>query len=110
MRCIYPTPVVAVGSKMVNGLVDTRRADAPDERITIFPRCRPACANNGPGHPGAVERPQRFPYVNRICMKLLYGRAGRLNIENGGSRPRAVCEAGCALDGPADTATACADE
>ena len=34
-----------------------------------------------PRPPGAVKRPSRplaFPYVNRFCMGLLYGRAGRL--------------------------------
>jgi hypothetical protein len=42
---------------------------------------------NGPGRPGAVKRPSRFPYVNRFCMELLYGRAGRLTTKNGGFRP-----------------------
>jgi hypothetical protein len=39
------------------------------------------------GPAGAVTRPQRFPYVNRFCMALLYGRGGRLTRKNGGLRP-----------------------
>ena len=39
------------------------------------------------GPSGAVKRPQRFPYVNRVTMVLLDGRAGRLTAKNGGFRP-----------------------
>jgi hypothetical protein len=43
-----------------------------------------------PRPPGAVKRPSRssaFSIVNRCCMALLYGRAGRLTAKNGGFRP-----------------------
>jgi hypothetical protein len=38
--------------------------------------------------PGAVDAPLAFSYVNRFCMGLVYGRAGRLTAKNGGFRPR----------------------
>ena len=41
---------------------------------------------HGPGSPGGGEAPLAFPCVNRFCMGLLYGRAGRLNAKNGGFR------------------------
>jgi hypothetical protein len=38
------------------------------------------------GPAGAFKRPLAFFYVNRFCMGLLHGRAGRLTAENGGFR------------------------
>ena len=37
--------------------------------------------------PGAFKRPLAFSYENPFCMGILYGRAGRLTVENGGFRP-----------------------
>ena len=36
---------------------------------------------------GGNEAPLAFSYVNRLCMGLLYGRAGRLNTKNADLRP-----------------------
>jgi hypothetical protein len=41
----------------------------------------------GPGRPGAVKRPQRFPMKIHFVWGFLYGRAGRLTAETGGFRP-----------------------
>jgi hypothetical protein len=41
---------------------------------------------NCPGRRGRLT-PLAFPYVNRFCMALLYGRAGRLTAKTGGFRP-----------------------
>ena len=41
---------------------------------------------SGPARRGA-QAPLVFPAVNRFCMALLYGRAGRFTAQNGGFRP-----------------------
>jgi hypothetical protein len=43
--------------------------------------------DDGPGPPGAVKRPLAFPIVNRVYMRLLYGRVGHLTAKNGDSWP-----------------------
>jgi hypothetical protein len=43
-------------------------------------------SDSGPAPLGAGKR-LFFPDVNRFCMALLYGRAGRLTAKNGGFRP-----------------------
>jgi hypothetical protein len=43
---------------------------------------------------GGGQAPSAFSYVNRFCMGLLYGRAGRLNTKNGGFRPGQCLRAG----------------
>ena len=45
----------------------------------------------GPGPPGPVGD-LSVSYLNRFCMALLYGRAGRLTAKNGGFR-RGQCSA-----------------
>ena len=45
---------------------------------------------NGPGPTGGVQAPLAFSTVNRLCMALLYGRAGGFAAKHGGFRPRAV--------------------
>ena len=43
-----------------------------------------------PGRPGGGHAPSAFPYANRFCTGLLYGRAGRLGAETAGFLARAV--------------------
>jgi hypothetical protein len=43
---------------------------------------------HGSGPPGgAVKRTLAFPTANRFCMARLYGRAGRLTVQNDGFWP-----------------------
>jgi hypothetical protein len=57
----------------------------------------------GSGPPGAFKRSFAFSLVNRFCMGLLYGRAGRLTAKNGGFRSGQVREAaGAGLGGHAE--------
>jgi hypothetical protein len=46
------------------------------------PRCSPR-----PAGPGGGYAPLAFSYINRVCMVVLYGRAGRFNAKNAGFRP-----------------------
>ena len=62
------------------------RCDAVDLGGRLRGRVR-IDGGGGPGPPGAVKRPSAFPIANRVCMGLLFGRAGRLTYKNGGFRP-----------------------
>jgi hypothetical protein len=42
---------------------------------------------DGSGPAGAAKHSLAFPTVNQVCVAVLYGRAGGLMAENGGSRP-----------------------
>ena len=55
---------------------------------------RSPAPRSGPARGG--EAPLAFPILNRFCLAFLYGRAGRLRAQNGGSRPGQY--ATCAAD------------
>ena len=67
----------------VAGAVGPPEGEPPAPRVVALdfaPSVRAAAGWGG-------QAPVAFPYGNRFCMGLLYGRAGRLTAENGGGSP-----------------------
>jgi hypothetical protein len=68
----------AVAALEIASLMSNQIRDEAREERTKMLTVRP---------PPPCQAPFAFSYVNRFSMERLYGRAGRLTAENGGSRP-----------------------